>query len=653
MHRARATLVAVALCAPAIAVAGEGAAPDRTYLPELLAAARKKSLSEERAWLRLGHWRKRLLGGWQSEADGPGLFLSPQGKRDPAAELEATLTGFFAPGEGAPDGPKPADPSLEHPQCRFPARFAWLAAAIPIDLARLPPRSCPRFDAFWRRVSARSATLVFSSYYLNNPASAFGHTFLRLGKEEVASGGERLDLIDQAVDFAAAADTSNAILYAFEGLFGFFHGEFSARPYFYKVREYADFESRDLWEYELSFDQRQLAMLVGHLWELGQTWFDYYYVTENCSYHVLGALEAADPRLDLLSHLGPATLPADSVKALFRNPGLVRAVRFRPSARTQLAARTAGLRAPQLDAVQQLAEGSNAVRLDALPTEERVRVIDAALDLVDVRHGRDIVTGTDPAADVLRQGLLERRSAIGVASAPLVIPPPPAGGPERGHGSMRFGLGGAASREFGSVLLAEGRLALHDLADPAAGFSPRTQIEFFKLRLSLADRRRALRLEEASLVEVTSLNNIDRFERRISWKMRVGATRVVDGGCDGCVAGLLAVGGGPGFVSAGGMLSAAFTADAELLAAPGLQGLSGSGVRPGVGPGVLLRLLGGERAALVGTGSWRWLPLASPSTSYELGVEARLHLGAVSLAARWRKAPRAEEVGLFLLLYGR
>jgi len=63
MHRARATLVAVALCAPAIAVAGEGAAPDRTYLPELLAGARKKSLSEERAWLRLGHWRKRLLGG--------------------------------------------------------------------------------------------------------------------------------------------------------------------------------------------------------------------------------------------------------------------------------------------------------------------------------------------------------------------------------------------------------------------------------------------------------------------------------------------------------------------------------------------------------------------------------------------------------------
>ncbi|MFL5420768.1 MAG: DUF4105 domain-containing protein, partial [Myxococcales bacterium] len=330
-------LFALAFAAPASAL--ETKAPDPSYLPELVAAAKSKSLAQERAWLRLGHWRAKLLGGWESEADGPALFLSPDGKHDPAAELEATLTGFFAATDPAPAGPL-ANPLLEHPQCRFPARFAWLAAAIPIDLARLPPRTCPRFDAFWKKVSARSAALVFSSYYLTSPASAFGHTFLRLGRGEVAATGERLDLIDQAVDFAASADTSNAILYAFEGLFGFFHGEFSARPYFYKVREYADYESRDLWEYELSLDQRQLGMLVAHLWELGQTWFDYYYVTENCSYHILGALEAADPKLDLLSHVGVATLPADSVKALFANPGLVRAVRYRASARTELAART-------------------------------------------------------------------------------------------------------------------------------------------------------------------------------------------------------------------------------------------------------------------------------------------------------------------------
>src|SRR5262249_53999592 len=93
MHLARAALLALAVSARAIA-GEESARNDPTYLPELLTAARNKALSQDRAWLRLGHWRKRLLGGWESEADGPALFLSPKGKSDPEAELEATLTGF-------------------------------------------------------------------------------------------------------------------------------------------------------------------------------------------------------------------------------------------------------------------------------------------------------------------------------------------------------------------------------------------------------------------------------------------------------------------------------------------------------------------------------------------------------------------------------
>ncbi|MFL5418081.1 MAG: DUF4105 domain-containing protein [Myxococcales bacterium] len=642
-------LFALAFAAPASAL--ETKAPDPSYLPELVAAAKSKSLAQERAWLRLGHWRAKLLGRWESEADGPALFLSPDGKDDPAAELEATLTGFFAATDPAPAGPL-ANPLLEHPQCRFPARFAWLAAAIPIDLARLPPRACPRFDAFWKKVSARSAALVFSSYYLTSPASAFGHTFLRLGRGEVAATGERLDLVDQAVDFAAVTNTSNAVLYAFDGLFGLFKGEFTARPYFYKVREYADFESRDLWEYELSLDPRQLGMLVAHLWELGQTWFDYYYVTENCSYHVLSALEAADLDADLLSHVGPATIPADTVKALFLNPSLVREVRFRPSARTQLAARTEGLTSAELDTVETLADRGEAPGLDALPATDQARVVDAALDLVDVRHFRDLVGGV-PAVDALRQKLLNTRSAIAVASPPLSIVPPSLGGPERGHASLRLGVGGSASSDDGPGVVLDGRVALHDLADPPAGFSPRTQIEFLKFRLTVPERNPSLRLDEFSLVEVTNLNPIDRFDRHPSWKLRVGATRVEDGGCATCVAGLFSIGGGPGYVSRGGTFSAALTGDADLLAAPSLQGISGTGVRAGVGPGMLLRLLTGERTALVATGTWRYLPWSNPETSYDLSVEGRLHLGPVSLAARWRKAPLAEQGSLVLLWYAR
>src|SRR5438270_1499430 len=102
-------LLALVLAAPGIAFADQQKA-DPSYLPELLAAIRTRSLAEERGWLRLGHWRKGLLGGWESEADGPALFLAREGKTDPAAELEATLKGFFADMDAAPEGAVLADP---------------------------------------------------------------------------------------------------------------------------------------------------------------------------------------------------------------------------------------------------------------------------------------------------------------------------------------------------------------------------------------------------------------------------------------------------------------------------------------------------------------------------------------------------------------
>jgi Domain of unknown function (DUF4105) len=641
---------------PARGDAGERAAPgavraqqpDDPYVADLLTAARAQGLARDRAWLRLGHWRPRLLGGFESEADGAGFFLVPEGKRDPAAELEAMLRGLFAPVR-----PSPGDVKSDHPQCRFPARAAFLVRRLGIDPARLPAQPCPRFEEFWRRVQARSVALVFSSYYLNNPASAFGHTFLRLGKTDLATPGERFELVDQGVDYAATPDTSNAILYAFKGLTGLFRGEFTARPYFYKVREYADYESRDLWEYELALEPDELAMLVGHLWELGQTWFDYYYVTENCSYHILGALEAAAPRLELLSRVGKVTLPADTVKALFTNPGLVRAVRFRPSGRTQLEARAYGLSGTQLDRVTTLAEGGEPEAFASLPQAERVRLLDTALDLFDVRHGRAIIEGSDPAADALRQRLLERRSAILVASEPLAIAPPRSGGPERGHGSMRLGVGGGASSSDGAMVVFDGRLALHDLVDPPPGFSPHTQLEFLKFRADVLPRSKSLRLDYATLFEATSLNGFGRLERRVSWKARAGAVRVTDAGCPGCVAGDFEVGGGPALLSRGGAVAVAVTADAECLGTPGLHGLAGGPLRPGVGPGGLVRLLAGDRVALLGTATWRYLPFASPRTSFQLGAVARLHLGAVSLSAEWRRTPIAYEGTLSVQLFAR
>jgi len=635
-----ALLVSLAAADPAAAAAQ---APDPSHLDELVHRARTLRLWEDPGWLRLGHWRRNAKGGWKSEVDGTEFFRALFGKTDPRAELEATLRGFF--------DARPVADELSDAQCRFPARFAFLAGRLGIDLARLPPRRCPRFEAFLERVRPRSVTFVFSSYYLNNPASAFGHTFLRLNKEDRARDGKAYELLDYGVDYAATVDTPNAVLYALKGLLGFFQGHFSNYAYYYKVRQYADAESRDLWEYDLALEPGEVAMLTAHLWELGGTFFWYWYLDENCSYHILGALEAAAPRLTLLDHVGKVVvLPSDTVKAVFANPGLVRGIHYRPSIRTQFLARAEKLSSNDLAAVERLARDPSASLPTTLSKDARAAALDAALDQLDLRHMRELVVGTAPEAARARQVLLERRSALAVVSPPLEVPPPADRAPERGHGSLRLGAGAGASSRDGALAVLDLRLALHDLGDPPDGYPPLAQIEFLPTRLRLAPRDGRAELDESWLVRVLSLNDLSRFDLRPSWRVKLGAATVRDAGCERCLAGQAELGAGFTFAEVLGVADLYAGVDAAVEWSPRLAGISGSEVRAGAGPGGLLRIRLGKRAAVLGDARWRLLPGASPRETYDLRGLVRFNaVRGFSIGLEVRRTPTADE-GTGLLL---
>jgi hypothetical protein len=641
--RLAAALAALGPCLAAAADPPPPAAP--ATLDALLARARAEGLAADPAWLKLGHWRRRALGGYESEADGPAFFRAPRGKTDPAAELEATLAGFFEASRGGDE--------LDDAACRFPARLAFLGERLGFDAATLPPRSCPRRDDFLAKVAPRGVTLVFSSYYLDNPSSAFGHTLLRLDKAEGARDGRHFELLDYGVNYAATPDTSNAILYAFKGVFGLFKGEFTAYAYYYKVREYSEAESRDLWEYDLALTPAEADLLGRHVWELGGTWFDYWYLDENCSYHLLGALEAAAPRLDLRSRVrGPVVLPADTVKAIQETPGLVRAVRYRPSIRAQFLARAGALSPAGRDALAAIDRDPSAPLAAGTAPAEQAAVLDAAVDLVDLRHFQDLVLGKDPAVAAVRQKLLERRSAVRVPSAPLEAPVPEERAPHLGHGSARLGFGGGDSRELGAFASLDLRVALHDLADPQEGYPDLAQIEFLPTRLRLFTGTGRVELEDLSLVRIVSLNPLDRFVRSPSWTFRVGATTVLDGGCDRCLAGVGSIGGGVAAVGLLGGVDLVATADVDVEGAPSLSGIGEVGVRVGLGPSALLRVRVGSRLSLVARGGWRWLPGATPGDTWTAAGTLRVHLARdLSLALEARAAPADVDVGAVLLAY--
>lgn len=611
-------------------------------LPTLLAKARALHLAEKPAWLRLGYWRPRLWGGFESEADGPKFFCSPKGKKDPAAELDATLEAFFVEQRTADE--------LDDATCRFPARRAWLADELGLARDSLPQRSCPRLIAFRDRLKAKSATLVFSSYFLNNPASSFGHTLLRLNRTEEPLPGRDNEILDYGVDYSATVDTANPVLYAFKGLFGFFRGEFHHFAYYYKVREYADYDSRDLWEYDLDLLPSEVERLVDHLWELGGTWFDYYYLDENCSYHVLGAIEAAAPRLDLVSWVQrPVVLPSDTLKALYKNPGLVKRVHYRPSMRTQFETRARPLSAKAADAVEALVAEPDSTPLP-FGDAEKVAILDAATDLLDIRYAKSILYGGNDFAAHARQALLLRRAALRIPSPPLEIPVPDR--PDEGHGSWRLGLGGGAARDGTGLVVLDARLCLHDLADPPRGYPDGAAIEFLPLRLRYAPGPHRIELDEAEFVRVISLNPVERFDRRPSWSFRAGAVTVRDDACRGCIAAI--VEGGPGFDLglSGGALDLALFSDFSFEAAPGLSGIDGAGTRVGLGPKGMARFRFGEVASLLAEATFRFLPAARPRDTHDIDLELRFHLARrVSLGFSARHAPTDESLWSTLYLF--
>ncbi|MHB8762877.1 MAG: Lnb N-terminal periplasmic domain-containing protein [Deferrisomatales bacterium] len=607
--------------------------------------ARAAGLAIRPQWLRLGHYRPRLGGGWASEVDGPAFFLSGSGKADPEAELVATLRGLFHSAE--------APANDDHPLCAFPARAAWLSRELSIDPGALPQVRCGKRDEFLAKVDPHSTTLIFSSYYLNNPVSAFGHTFLRINSAASGVSTTKRELLDYGIDYAAVSGPENAVLYAFKGLFGMFPGLFNAMPYYYKVRKYNDMESRDIWQYDLTLTPEETRFLVQHLWELGRTHIDYWYLTENCSYHILGALEAARPSLDLTSGLTIPVLPANTVKAVVAAPDLVAGIRYRPSIRSQFRARIRGFQEEQLSWVVALADDPSFPLPDGVSAGEAAELLDAATDLVEVRHFRELVAEPGGAAARLKQGILARRAGLGVASPELALPAKEAEMPHLGHDSRRAGIGLGYSSDRGAFAEGSVRLALHDLVDPSAGYPDTSQIEFFPLRLRYFPRGDRVRLEDGDLVRVLSLSPWDRFQRDLSWKIGVGATTIHDSGCPGgCTAARAGGGVGVAWALPSRAVMAFGTLDGDVLATPALEGGIGEGpVRAGGGPSMGLRLRPHRSVAAVLSGKWSLLPGQDPGGVWQAEGSARWGVGK-ALAVGMHATAFPEDLSFGLSIYG-
>lgn len=493
-----------------------------SYLAELQQQANKKSLSDQRTWHLLLKYGKRTFGGLISEADGMDFFNSPHGKTDPEAELAATIASFFMPLEDVAE-------DKEHPQCNFPARFKWLNEQLTFDNNRLEVHECDRLDRWLETLDPVGVTLVFASYFMNNPASMFGHTLVRIDSRRTGSDKK---LLNYGANYAAVPDTENPLLYALKGLIGSFEGRFEIFPYYTKVQEYNNWESRDLWEYELNFTEDQLDTMLLHLWELGGTYFDYYYFQENCSYHVLSLLEVANPDLRLQDEFFFSVIPSDTVKIVMDQEDLVKDVVYRPAVLNQMNQKRLKMNGEEKQIFQALVEEKITPENPAfrnLPVQSQMYLLDAYMDLLQYKSMQEEISNEVK----IPHSILLARSRLQVTDIEEDLTTHFSSPPHQGHGTDRFRVASGHNDDEPFLEFAY-RPAYHDLMARDVGYDKDSEIIFldFKLRYFLESEK--VRLDSVKILSITSLNPYDALFFKPSWRGTLEMDTLRDYDCNYC-----------------------------------------------------------------------------------------------------------------------
>jgi hypothetical protein len=487
------------------------AAQTTDYAEQLVRRAHDASLSTEAEWLSLVHYKPRFGGGYASQADDPVFFNHPRGKYDPALELDATLRALVAPGTGD-----------DHPRCRFPARYHWLAQRLDLDSARLPQAACNELREWQDTLSAHSVTLVFPAAYLNGPSSMFGHTLLRINP-----GDSRRDvpLAAYALNYAANADPAdNGAFYAYKGIFGGYPGVFSIVPYYQKIKEYSDLENRDVWEYTLNLNQAEVDQLLRHAWEVRHVNFDYYFLTENCSYHMLSLLEVARPGTRLTERFDVKAIPSDTVRSVVA-AGMVTVVDYRPSATTVIDQHLSLLDATQQAVVLALADGDAqaATLADRRDSDlSASRLLELAYDFSRYRALQTPTVRDEHAGQSYQ--LLQARSRLPAGNIWPEIARP-ASRPDQGHRTSRVAVGGGRLDGDDFVGL-RWRPAYHDILDPLPGYTRGAQINFLDVHGRYFVDDHSLKLDRFTLIDILSLTPRSDFFKPVSWGVDTGIERM-------------------------------------------------------------------------------------------------------------------------------
>lgn len=481
------------------------------------ASADLERLARDPVWLRLLHAGPD----GRSEVNSPDFFLAPSGASDPLAELRATLAQAGTP--------LPAD-AHQHPRCRFPARYWWLARQGVLPAAEPIPPGCTRLARWAQLDRLQSVSLLLVSGYFGNPASSFGHALLKFN-----TGDADARLFDLSFNFGALVPEGEPMLrYVWRGLTGGYESGFTDRYFYTHDLVYARTEFRDVWDYELALTPEQRTLLVLHLWEVAGRKFTYYFLTKNCAYRLAELVELATGHR-LTDRAALWYVPVELFHRLHEidapQPGrLIRSIRFLPSSQRQLVQQFRQLDAREADAANRVIRGDDAVDgawRAAFAPERQIDVTDALLAYYEYRLAAE-EPAPSPALQARKAAALRQRLQLPAREQPDAEPSP-LRSPAQGGAPMMLGAGLARDGGAGGYLRLRWAPYYWDLVGDNGLSSGGGAGELVVLDTAVGVDRSRVFVERIDVIRARKLDtgqvNIA-GEQSWSWQTQIGWSRV-------------------------------------------------------------------------------------------------------------------------------
>lgn len=428
------------------------------------------------------------------------FFISPEGRNDPVKELKATIELIEHGGSNF--------------ACLYPGRYSYLAPKL-----NLKKISCPDFEAWRDSFETSGLSVMFASQYLENPASSFGHTYLKVNSKTKSL------YLNKVISFAAnVPENIGGGEYIWKGLTGGFQGIFDEHPFYILYQEYANMEKRDVWEYELNISEEATVNLLATLYEvIFQAKFDYLFLSDNCSSLLLRLLDI-EFKKSLHKSLPFYVIPIETVKVL-QSYGLVKKSIFHPSITSRMSVQIKTMKFSEIDKITKYIHKN-----EKLPDDSTAATLDLGLEYLNFRRQKSGGVLIQDMKDDFNRYILLRSRTPTEHQANFVETP----NPLKASYPQRLSLG--VQRIKGDPL--SGTISYRplgkDFNDRPNGYAKESEINLLKTKLLLNAQETKASWFNIDVIGIRKFADYNIITKNVSWGGNLSLKSFGDQKCSGC-----------------------------------------------------------------------------------------------------------------------